>query len=132
MSSPAMADDFGEATAELADSLGVKTAAVDVSEEEMVRVAKRFNVAQVPTVLGFGGASKANPYTKKVDREIVYFNPLATGTFSKTAFKRWVSGKVVPSDAVTRVEAGGALSKLGAPVASQGHKRALPLAPSQL
>ena len=116
--SPMMADDFAASAQEVYATLGVKAAAVDVKESGVAKVAKRLNVAQVPLVLGFGGASTKNPYTGKSDRPVVAFEQVMTESgFSKTSFKRWVSSKVVPGDAVSRVESEGALAKAGAPLA---------------
>ena len=118
--SPHMAEAFGEATTELGASLGLKTGSLDVASAAGAKVAKRFNIQRVPAVLGFGGASSKNPYTGKVDRPVVGFDDMfreGSQGFSKTAFKRWVSSKVVPGDAVTRVESEGALAKVGAPLA---------------
>ena len=116
--SPMMADDFAASAQEVYATLGVRAAAVDVKESGVAKVAKRLNVQQVPLVLGFGGASTKNPYTGKSDRPVVAFEQVMTESgFSKTSFKRWVSAKVVPGDAVARVESEGALAKAGAPLA---------------
>ena len=94
--SPGMVGDFAAAAGELASSLGARAGAVDVSVEANAKIAKRFGVTVVPTILGFGGPAAENPYTHKLDRTPLWFD---TQSFSKAALKRWVGGKV-PGDVV--------------------------------
>jgi len=109
--SPALADAYGETTAELLDGLGVKAGCIDVADEGMQKTLQRLSIVGVPSFLGFGAEKAKNPYTKKTDRPVVRF-PQDSG-FSKTSFKRWVSGKVMPTDAVERVTDAKALKAAG-------------------
>mmetsp|Transcript_6118 Transcript_6118/g.18099 ORF Transcript_6118/g.18099 Transcript_6118/m.18099 type:complete len:763 (+) Transcript_6118:221-2509(+) len=109
--SPAVADAFGETTAELLDGLGVKAGCVDVADQGMQKLLQRLSIVGVPSFIGFGAEKAKNPYTKKTDRPAVRFPP--DSGFSKTSFKRWVSGKVMPTDAVERVTDASDLTALG-------------------
>ena len=75
--SPTITAAFAGAAKELAD-LGVKAACIDVADENMLKIAKRFNLRTVPHVVGVGAESRANPYTGKIDRSVEVYEPLAT------------------------------------------------------
>jgi hypothetical protein len=122
--SQAMAAEFGESTSELLGLLGVRAAAVDVAIGAVAKAAMRLDVVRVPTVMGFSTSASMNPHTGRTDRAAVLFENVLGGRdsesgsgFSKTAFKRWVSSKVMPSDLVVRVDSELALATLGAPLA---------------
>jgi hypothetical protein len=115
--SPTITAAFAGAAKELAD-LGVKAACIDVADESMLKIAKRFNLRTVPHVVGVGAESRANPYTGKIDRAVEVYEPLATrGSLTKTEFKRWVSSKVFPADSVARVASKDELAKVPGPLA---------------
>ena len=115
--SPTITAAFAGAAKELAD-LGVKAACIDVADENMLKIAKRFNLRTVPHVVGVGAESRANPYTGKIDRSVEVYEPLATrGSLTKTEFKRWVSSKVFPADSVARVASKDELAKVPGPLA---------------
>ena len=61
--SPAVADAFGETTAELLDGLGVKAGCVDVADQGMQKLLQRLSIVGVPSFIGFGAEKAKNPYT---------------------------------------------------------------------
>jgi len=115
--SATIVDAFAGAAKELGD-LGVKAACINVADETMLKISKRFNLRTVPHVVGIGAEATANPYTGKIDRAVEVYEPLATrGSLTKTEFKRWVSSKVFPSQAVTRVASAEELKQVEGPLA---------------
>ena len=91
--------DFAKASEELAATLGLRSAAVDVSAGDGIKIAKRLgSVDRVPAVVGVGSATSMNPYTKKPHRDVLpWLDMFKDNTFSVSSLKRWVGSKILPN-----------------------------------